>query len=166
MRPLTEFTPEEAQFARNVINDLLEYINIANSEGRPPFVVSHAWSEGPTIYLVYKAPPSDIIWGLVRDTRESLIDPAPWPDLEEAVRYYYLLDLDENRMSASFRQPGEFGTIFWRGDPQKYLPQRPTDIPEEHRFKPAAAPSPVKLKHDERHRTSDEPRRYVDPQEL
>lgn len=162
----TEFTPEDAEFARNVIRNLLEYIDAENSEGRPPYWVSHAWSKGPTIYLVYKAPPSDITWGLVRDTRESLIDPAPWPSLDEAVRYYYLLDLDENRMSASFRHPGQPGTIFWRGDLEGGLPVRPADISEAHRFTPAASPAPGKRESDHRQRIVNEPRRYVDRREL
>jgi hypothetical protein len=35
------------------------------------------------MYVVYTAPPSDRTWGLARDTRDSIIDPGPWPDLDE-----------------------------------------------------------------------------------
>jgi len=79
------------------------------------------------MYVVYEAPPSDITWGLVRDTGESIIDAAPWPSLDEAVLYYYLLDLQENRVSASFPHPGAAGTIAWHGDRHRRLPQGLSD---------------------------------------
>lgn len=57
--------------------------------------------------------------GLVRDTRESIIDPSPWPSLDEAVRYYYLLDLDEgalgfppNRGGVVYAASGWMAAIF------------------------------------------------------
>ena len=54
------------------------------------------------MYLVYKAPPSEITWGLARDTRQSIINPGPWPSLDEAVLYYYLIDLEEKSGSCVF----------------------------------------------------------------
>src|SRR6201999_3731283 len=86
------------------------------------FLVSHAWTEGTTMYLVYAAPPSEITWGLVRDTTQSIIDPGAWPSLDEAVLYYYLVDLEENWMSGSFAHPGDDPeTIVWRGYPREHL---------------------------------------------
>lgn len=130
-----------SEFAAEVLQNLLARIVEENTERADTFgtfVVSHAWTDGPTMYLVYKTPPSTITWGLVRDTRESIIDPAPWPSLKEAVRYYYLLDLVENRVP-SFRHPGnDPEVILWHGD-QLYnedscegLPQRPADIPDRY----------------------------------
>ena len=100
------------------------------------YLVSHAWTVGPMMYLVYKAPPSDITWGLVRDTRGSIIDLGPWPSSDEAALYYYLLDLEENRVSASFPHPGNPGTIVWHGISCEGLPERESDIPEGCRYMP------------------------------
>lgn len=87
MCPSTESTRIPDAFAAEVLQNLLHHIDIKNQEGSNPYLVSHAWTTGPMMYLVYTAPPSDITWGLARDTRESLIDPGPWPDIDEAVRY-------------------------------------------------------------------------------
>ncbi|MBU8817294.1 hypothetical protein KL864_15430 [Mycolicibacterium goodii] len=51
--------------------------------------------------------PSPTPWGLVRDTTQSIINPGPWQDLDEAVRYYYLLDLEEDGP----------GLLAWQPDP-------------------------------------------------
>ena len=83
MFPSTEGTDAQCEFAADVLRNLLRYIDSENGKGRDPFLVSHAWIEGPMMYLVYTAPPSDRTWGLVRDTRQSIIDPGPWPDLDE-----------------------------------------------------------------------------------
>lgn len=112
MCPSTEHTDEQRAFAADVLRKLLQHIvnqnQFANAaEGHYTFLVSHAWTEGPMMYLVYQAPPSDISWGLVRDTRESILDPSPWPDVDEAVLYYYLLDLEENWPGHFSRQPGK-----------------------------------------------------------
>ena len=97
MCPSTEATDAQREFAANVLRNLLRRIDAENpNEDRHTFLVSHAWTEGPMIYVVFTAPPSDRTWGLVRDTRTSIIDPGPWPDLDEAVLYYYLLDFEEN----------------------------------------------------------------------
>jgi hypothetical protein len=150
MCPSTE-TENSGEFAPAVLQNLLAHITEENTEGTGifgTFVVSYAWTDGPTMYLVYKAPPSPITWGLVRDTRQSIIDPAPWPSLEEAVYYYYVLDLCENRVSASFPHPGDDPeVILWHGD-QVYtedscegLPQRPTDISNQYQYvDPAGSP--------------------------
>jgi hypothetical protein len=112
MCPSTEATDGQIAFAAYVLQKLLRHIAKNNNEGRYTFLVSDAWTGGPMMYLVYKAPPSDIIWGLVRDTRESIIDPGPWPDLDAAVKYYYLLDLEGIQPSEFSCHPGEPGTIF------------------------------------------------------
>src|SRR5574340_744637 len=111
MCPSTEATADQREFADEVLHKLLRRIDTENAAGDGPYLVSHAWTAGPMMYLVYTAPPSDITWGLVRDTRESIIDPVPWPDVDEAVRWYYYLDLDESQPWGSFRQPGEPDTI-------------------------------------------------------
>ncbi len=153
MSPSTE-TASSSEFAAEVLRNLLARITEENTEGTDTFVVSHAWTDGPTMYLVYKAPPSPITWGLVRDTRESIIYPSAWPSLKEAVRYYYLLDLCENRVSAAFPHPGDDPeVILWRGD-QVYtedscegLPKRPTDIPDRYRYVDPTGPLPQEARH-------------------
>ncbi|PRC42640.1 hypothetical protein C6A85_000000109445, partial [Mycobacterium sp. ITM-2017-0098] len=85
MCPSTEPDGDDDRFAIEVLRKLLSRIANDNSAGRAPYRVSHAWTEGPMIRLVYSAPPSDRTWGLARDTRESIIDPGPWPDVDEAV---------------------------------------------------------------------------------
>jgi hypothetical protein len=108
MCPSTEVTEVPREFAAEVLRDLLRRIDVENSnEGRHTFLVSHAWTAGPMIYVVFIAPPSDKTWGLVRDTRTSIIGPGPWPDLDEAVSYYYLLDFEENWPGRFSRKPGE-----------------------------------------------------------
>ena len=144
MCPSTEATDAQIAFAAYVLQKLLRDIAENNNEGRCTFLVSHAWTEGPMMYLVYKAPPSDIIWGLVRDTRESIIDPGPWPDLDAAVKYYYLLDLEGMQPSEFSCHPGEPGTILWLGDPCEGAPNRPSDIPAAYRYTPSPGPSSVK----------------------
>src|ERR1700739_566363 len=137
MCPSTDSTDAQCEFAADVLRNLLRHIEAENSNGHDPYLVSHAWTEGPMMYLVYTAPPSDRTWGLARDTRQSIIDPSPWPDLDEAVLYYYLCDLEENQPSAFFPRPGESDTILWRGFPREGLPERPSDIPEMHRYVPS-----------------------------
>ncbi|MGY4710672.1 hypothetical protein ACXDF8_14115 [Mycolicibacterium sp. CBM1] len=150
MSPSTE-PKRGSEFATEVLRNLLVHITDENTERAATFVVSHAWTNGPTMYLVYQTPPSPITWGLVRDTRESIIDPAPWPSLEEAVYYYYQLDLLENRV-ISLPHPGDDPeVILWHGD-QVYtedscegLPQRPTDIPNQYRYVDPASPLPPEV---------------------
>lgn len=167
MRPSTDGSETQNDFAADVLRNLLLHISYENAAGADPFVVSHGWTEGPVMYLVYKAPPSEITWGLVRDTRESNIEPAPWPSLEVAVRYYYLFDLCEARVSAAFRHPGNPETILWHGD-QSYgdtsagLPERTSDIPE--RFRNTMAPPPDAVtRRSVDHPPLAEPRHYADP---
>ena len=164
MCPSTEAADEQREFAAEVLRNLLRHIEDENSRGNKPFLVSHAWTKGPMMYLVYAAPPSDITRGLVRDTRESIIDPGPWPDVDEAVRYYYLLELDERQPWGSFRQPGEPDTILWDGFPlEEDLPERPSDIPDAHRYTPPPGTPSVKRNRDRDQRVVNEPRRYADP---
>ena len=162
MCPSTDATAAERDFATEVLQKLLQRIEDENRNGHEPFLVSHAWTEGPVIYIVYTAPPSDRTWGLVRDTRESIIDPTPWPDLNEAVTYYYLLDLQENQPNAFFRRPREPDTIRWRGDQHPGLPERPSDIPESYRYTPQIAPPQVEHRKHIRPVVA-EPRRYGNP---
>ena len=96
------------------------------------------------MYLVYKAPPSDVTLGLVRDTRESNINPGPWLSLDDAVTYYYITDLEEG--AAPFGHPGGPKTILWYGDRRAGLPEGPSDIPETYRYRhtPSAEASSTK----------------------
>jgi hypothetical protein len=81
----TDATTAQREFAAEVLRNLLRRINAGNSdEKRHTFAVSHAWTQGPMSYLVFTAPPSDKTWALARDTRTSIIDPGPWPDLDQA----------------------------------------------------------------------------------
>jgi hypothetical protein len=168
MRPSTDAGGEPSEFAAEVLRNLLRRIEnentIANpAEWRYAFLISHAWTDGPMMYLVYKAPPSDITWGLVRDTRESLIDPDPWPDVDEAVTYYYILDLEEGCATEYPRGPG---IILWCGDPlHTDLPERPSDIPDEYRYTPPPVTSSAKHDREQEQRVVSEPRRYADPRE-
>src|SRR5882724_4338982 len=166
MCPSTEATDAQHEFAANVLRNLLRRIDAENpNEERHTFLVSHAWTEGPMFYVVFTAPPSDKAWGLVRDTRTSIIDPGPWPDLDEAVLYYYLLDFEENWPGQFSRQPGEADTIQWSGDRVVDLPEQPSDIPDAHRYTPSAVAdaSPTDAGPGTARPESTEPRRYVDP---
>ncbi|GJO56722.1 hypothetical protein NJB1604_48990 [Mycobacterium marinum] len=85
MRPSTDHRESQHQFAADVLQKLLRHIEINNINksdhpqlGNHVYRVSHAWTHGPLMYVVYEAPPLNIVWGLVRDTRQSLIDPGPW----------------------------------------------------------------------------------------
>lgn len=114
------------------------------------------------MYLVYTAPPSNRTWGLVRDTRESVIDPGPWSDLDEAVLYYYLVDFEENQPSSSFRRSDEQDNIWWFGFPREGLPERASDIPEDYRYTPPKETPPPKHSLDQ-DRPVTEPRLYGNP---
>ena len=112
------------------------------------------------IYVIFTAPPSDKTWGLARDTRTSIVDPGPWPDLDEAVSYYYLLDFEENWPGTFSREPSEPDTIRWFGDVSADLPEYPSDIPAAHRHtRPTQEPSGSEAQQAK----SDDPRRYADP---
>ena len=71
----TDSADAQHEFAADVLRNLLRHIEAENNNGHDPYLVSHAWTEGPMMYLVYTAPPSDRTWGLARDTRESIINP-------------------------------------------------------------------------------------------
>ncbi|BBZ32980.1 hypothetical protein [Mycolicibacterium confluentis] len=167
MSPSTEPTQAERKLAADVLQKLLRHIaieNVKNAESRRPghyvFEVSHAWTEGATMYLLYTTPPSDITWGLVRDTRRSLIDPGPWNDTDDPALYYYLLDLEEEWPGHIALQKGDDpDTIRWSGYPLEGLPERVSDIAERYRYTP-----PATAETDTR-RTAPpviEPRRYAD----
>lgn len=163
MCPSTESDNAHHSFAADVLRKLLERIDIENGKGHGPFLVSHAWIDGPMIYLVYTAPPSDRNWGLARDTRDSIIDPGPWPDSNEAALYYYLLDIEENQPSASFRGSGEADAIWWFGFPREGLPEHPSDIPAAYRHTPLPTGSPAKPHRDPTPTIANEPRLYGNP---
>jgi hypothetical protein len=162
MCPSTDSTEAQRQFAADVLTNLLQRIEIENQkEGRDPFVVSHAWTEGPLMFLVYTTPPSGIAWGLFRDTRQSIIDPGPWQPEDDAALYYFLLDLEEGRVSPSFQHPGEPDTIYWHGLTRYGLPLRPSDIPEPYRYTPPAVTAP--RERPEQDPPVVEPRQYGNP---
>ncbi|MBV8180120.1 MAG: hypothetical protein JOY55_17780 [Mycobacterium sp.] len=164
MCPSTEAAGADSEFATDVLRKLLQYIAVKNNEGRYTFLISHAWTEGPMMYLVYKAPPSDITWGLARDTRESMINPSPWQNVDEAVLYYYMLDFEEDWPGSWARQPGEPDTIRWFGDPRVGLPERLSDLPATYRHTPSTEASSAK--HTQQENPPDQPhhpRRYADP---
>jgi hypothetical protein len=167
MCPSTEAGDARSEFAAEVLRKLLHRIDAENqvahpAEGHYAFLVSHAWTKGPMMYLVYKSAPSDITWGLVRDTRRSIVDPGPWPDVDEAVTYYYLLDLEEGCGASEY--PREPDSILWCGFPlQDDLPERPSDIPDEYRYTPPPETSSAKHRRDQDPPVVNEPRRYADP---
>lgn len=162
MCPSTELNDAQVRFAADVLRNLLRHIDDENVKGHNPFLVSHAWTDGPLMFLVYTAPPSDRTWGLVRDTRESIIDPGPWPNLDEAVLYYFLVDFEENQPSSSSRQPGEPDTIWWFGYPRENLPDRTSSIPETYRYTPSIGAPPAKASQNQA-RPKTQPRLYQDP---
>jgi hypothetical protein len=164
MCPSTDASGTHSEFAAEVLRNLLRRIEDENQVTNPTaghyiFLVSHAWTNGPMMYLVYKSPPYDIIWGLVRDTRRSIIDPGPWPDVDQAVTYYYILDLEEGCATEHPRGPG---IILWCGYPlHEALPERPSDIPEAYRYTPPPASAGQSPKQDPP--VINEPRRYGNP---
>lgn len=162
MCPSTDANDDQIRFADDVVRNLLRHIEVENNRGGKPFLVSHAWTDGPMMYLVYTAPPSNRTWGLVRDTRESVIDPGPWSDLDEAVLYYYLVDFEENQPSSSFRRSDEQDNIWWFGFPREGLPERASDIPEDYRYTPPKETPPPKHSLDQ-DRPVTEPRLYGNP---
>lgn len=155
-------------FAAKVLRELLHRIEVRNANaaahprpGRCTFLVSHAWTDGAAMHLVYTAPPSDRTWGLARDTRESLINPSPWNEADDPALYYYLLDLEENWPGAESREPGEGDDlIWWRGDPLTGLPGRMSELSEGYRYTPPP-PDPAWIDHTPAPVV--EPRRYADP---
>jgi hypothetical protein len=163
MCPSTETSEAQRQFAAVVLRNLLHHIDDQNDKGRDPFLVSHAWTKGPMMYLVYRTPPSDITLGLVRDTRESNISPGPWLSVDEAVQYYYITDLEEG--GGAFGQSGGPKTIWWHGYPLlEDLPEHPSDIPDAYRYTPAtAAPSARHSPKEDQPHQPYHPRRYADP---
>ena len=161
-------TDADRDFASRVLNDLLHRIEVGNANaaaysrpGRCTFLVSHAWTDGAAIRLVYVAPPSDRTWGLARDTRRSLINPSPWNEADDPALYYYLLDLEENWPGAHSREPGEDrDRIWWSGYPLTDLPAQISELPEHYRYTPPP-PDPAWIDHTPP--PVMEPRRYADP---
>lgn len=164
MSPSTNAAEQQADFAAGVLADLLREIERRNAnqetQGNKVFHVSHAWTDGPMLFVVYNAPPSDRIWGLARDTRQSLINPGPWNADDNPGLYYYLLDLEENWPGNFSREPGEAEMIWWKGDPRDDLVKRTADIPDRHRYtRPSVDPAWIRREPP----VINEPRRYADP---
>lgn len=169
MHPSTDHPETQHQFAADVLQKLLRHIEIENinkskypQPGNHVYRVTHAWTDGPLICVVYESPPLNIVWGLVRDTRRSLIDPGPWDEADNPALYYYLLDFEEGWAGPLDRQPGDDPDfIHWRGDQlDDGLPECLSAIPDFHRHTPPPIP-------DEETRQQPppvmEPRRYADP---
>ena len=166
--PPAAVTQEDRDRAASILRDLLHRIAVGNANadahpgaGRCSFLVSHAWTDGPSIRLVYVAPPSDRIWGLARDTRRSLIGLGPWGETDDPALYYYLLDLEENWPGAQSREPAEAeDAIGWRGHVVDGLPAHARELIEEWRY---AAPPTDPSWIDRRPPPAVAPRRYADP---
>lgn len=155
-------TDADRAFAAEVLRNLLQEIETENAKGYDYYRVSHAWTQGPVMYLVFSAPPSDMTWGLVRDTRESIIGIGSWQlEYEDPARWYYLCDIQENQPHARSRRPGEPDTIWWFGDRLSRLPQRPSDIPEDYQY--VAMVPPPAVRRERALPEGTEPRRYADP---
>jgi|EndMetStandDraft_6_1072998.scaffolds.fasta_scaffold500148_1 hypothetical protein len=168
MCPSTDSVASDGSFAADVLRDLLRHIAIENSknsdQGRPGhyvFHVSHAWTDGSMMYLVYRTPPSDVTWGLARNTTKSLIDPGPWNETDDPALYYYLLDLEEGWPGNSSLQPGDDPNIIrWSGWPLNDLIERVGDLPESYRQTPPAVPTAAAASEPS---PTTEPRRYGNP---
>lgn len=169
MCPSTDSADATREFADDVLQKLLRHIAVENGKhagGDPPghyvFNVSHAWTDGPMMYVVYQTPPLDITWGLVRDTRESLIDSGPWNDTDNPALYYYMLDFEEGWSGPLSPQPGDDPDIIhWRGDQCDGLAEVTSDIPAVYRHTPTSM-SAAETQQNEDPPTV-EPRRYADP---
>ncbi|BBX27464.1 hypothetical protein [Mycolicibacterium alvei] len=169
MCPSTDPTQAAHEFAAGVLQKLLRHIAVENGKhtggdqpGHRVFRVSHAWTAGPMIYVVYQAPPLNITWGLVRDTRESPIDTGRWNDTDNPALYYYMLDFEEGWAGPLSPQPGKDpGIIRWRGGQSDGLPEALSDIPAIYRHNPTSVPA-AEVRHDGDQPTV-EPRRYADP---
>lgn len=167
MCPSTDPVESQHRFAADVLQKLLQHIEVENdkhADGRHQggyiYQVSHAWTDGPMMYIVYKAAPLEITWGLVRDTRESLIDAGPWNVTDNPALMYYLLDFEEGWGGPLSPEPGKDPDIIrWRGDQQEALPHRVLEVPESHRY----ARPPVGAVTAEGVASVGEPRRYGNP---
>jgi hypothetical protein len=161
MCPSTDARPDDHESATAVLQDLLGRIALANREsGRDVYLVSHAWTQGRLLYVVYTAPPSNRTWGLVRDTTQSIINPGPWDSHDNPAHFYYRIDFEENQPSSSMRPPDEPDTIWWFGHPRHELPRHIDEITEDKRY--SGMPS-VSLPADRATPPAAEPRRYGNP---
>ncbi len=114
------------------------------------------------LFVVHRAPPSELLWGPARDTRQSLIDPGPWNPVDDAAQYYYLLDFEEGWAGPLSRTSKEdLGISRWRGDHQQGLPERVSSIPDAYRYEPPRLPAQVARSGDIP--SPVESRRYADP---
>ncbi|PQE01757.1 hypothetical protein CYL16_06830 [Mycobacterium sp. EPG1] len=127
-------TEHRDDVAVEVLGKLLARIDAHNRKGHGPYLVSHAWTDGSSIRIVYSAPPSPRAWGLARDTTESIVDPGPWQDTDEAALYYLLIDFDENQPNTSPGGAADPAAIWWFGQPQPDLPQKLSDLPDAYRY--------------------------------
>ena len=85
MCPSTEATDAQNSFAADVLRNLLRHIDAENRKDTISFW-SHTLGPGADdVPGVHRRPRLNIVWGLVRDTRESNISPGPWSAVDEAV---------------------------------------------------------------------------------
>ena len=142
MCPSTDLAELQHRFADDVLQKLLRHIEVENQkhvDGQRPggyvYRVSHAWTDGPFMYVVYRAEPLEITWGLVRDTRESLIDAGPWNDTDSPALMYFLLDFEEGWGGPLTPEAGKDPEVIrWRGDQQDSLPQLVVGLSESHHY--------------------------------
>ena len=125
-------TERRDDVAAEVLAKLLARIDDHNRNGHGPYLVSHAWTDGSSIRIVYSAPPSGRAWGLARDTTESIDDSGPWQD--EAALYYLLIDFDENQPNTSPDGAADPAVIWWFGQPHPDLPHKLSDLPDSYRY--------------------------------
>lgn len=153
-------------FAAQVLQKLLWHIAVENADGsaagRDAYSVLYAWTEGTVLYVVHRAQASDMLWGLARDTRDSLVGPGPWHAADDAARYYLLLDFEEGWAGPlALTSEDDPGVIRWRGDPLEGLPGRASSIPAVYRYSPPPMPAAEDRRNDAA--AGGEPRRYADP---
>lgn len=143
MCPSTDSVSAEHPFAVKVLQDLLTRIERSNEEaGYGRYLVSHAWTAGAMLHVVYQAPPSNRAWGLARDTTQAIINSGPWGPHDDPALLYYLIDFEENQPSSSFRPPDEPDIIWWFGHPRDGLPHHLSDIADDKRYVPVRSNPP------------------------
>ncbi len=157
---------QPSAFAAQLLRKLLWHIAVRNVDdshaGRDAIPVQYAWTEGPVLYVVHRAPASDLLWGLARDTRESLVGPGPWHGADDPARYYFLLDFEEGWAGPLTPTSGDDPVVIrWRGDPLEGLPGRASSIPAVYRYSPPPMSGAVDRRNDAA--AGGQPRRYADP---
>lgn len=156
MCPSTEVSDPQHAFATEVLRKLLHHIHAHNSladadRGHYTFLVSHAWTDGPMIYVVYTAPPSNVSgdWSATPECRLSIRDPG---QMSMRQCSFTLLDFEENWPRRFSRQAGGPDAIQWRGRLHPGLPERLSSVAEAHRYTPSlGAPSTERSRAPDQH---------------